>query len=349
MEFIVIDIIIILLLVMGGIIGFKNGAIKEGTKFLGMFLIIVISFILKDKLMVSLYENLPFFDFFGVIRGFSALNILLYQLISFLFIFGVLVFLLSVLLVITGLIQWLVKMTIFLNLPSRILGAVVGVLEFYVYLFIILYVLNMPVLNLGFVEESNLGAFILEDTPILSGLVDDTVSAYKDVWEIISNRGAMSNKEINTLVLFTMLDNKLITIDSAKKLVETNKIIIEDSSILEEYNESESLFEKFGGCFITKNCQENDIITGVSIHGKNDYIRYGNLEITVNSVDDNPCILKGSCENNEKIKLEVTIKNTFSEKKYSLVSNGTYRKIEGTNQYMYAKIDDGHLVVNIVK
>ena len=61
-----VDVIIALFILMGCIIGFKNGAIKEGTKFIGLFVVIVISFILKDKLMVLLYENLPFFNFFGV-------------------------------------------------------------------------------------------------------------------------------------------------------------------------------------------------------------------------------------------------------------------------------------------
>ena len=80
----VIDIIIILFLVLGAIIGFKNGAIKEGTKFIGFFAIVIISFLLKDRLMIVLYENLPFFDFFGFIKGLDAINILFYQLISFL-------------------------------------------------------------------------------------------------------------------------------------------------------------------------------------------------------------------------------------------------------------------------
>lgn len=83
---------------------------------------------------------------------------------------------------------------------------------------------------------------ILEDTPILSDLVDDTVSVYSDVWNIIKNREDKSNKEVNTLVLATLLDNELISIDSAKKLVESNKIIIEDNSILDEYEYNDNNF-----------------------------------------------------------------------------------------------------------
>ena len=124
----IVDVFIILFLALGGIVGFKSGAIKELTRFIGFFLVIIISFYLKDKLMVLMYENLPFFNFFGIIKGMDALNILLYQLISFLIIFTALMFILKVLIVITGLVEWLVKMTIFLSLPSKIIGLVIGVL-----------------------------------------------------------------------------------------------------------------------------------------------------------------------------------------------------------------------------
>ncbi len=239
-----VDAFIVLFLAMGAIIGFKSGAIREFTKFVGFFLVVIIAFLLKDTLMVMFYENLPFFNFFGIIRGIDAINILFYQLLSFLVIFGAFMFVLKVVIVITGLVEWLVKMTIFLSLPSKILGAVVGVIEYYVYLFLVLYILNMPVFNLTFINESSFGNKILDNTPILSGLVDDTIAVYSEVWNIIQNKENKSNKEVNTLVLATMLDHKLITIDSAKKLVEANKIIIEDNSILDQYQEGTSFYDK---------------------------------------------------------------------------------------------------------
>ena len=162
---------------------------------------------------------------------------LFYQLLSFLVIFIAFMFVLKVLIVITGFVELLLKMTVFLSLPSKILGIVVGALESYVYLFIALYILNMPIFNLTFVNESNLGSKMLENTPILSSLVDDTVSVYADVWNIIKTRDDKSNKEVNTLVLSTLLENKLITVESARKLVDSNKIIIDDDAIFELYDE----------------------------------------------------------------------------------------------------------------
>ena len=117
-----VDAIIILLILMGGIVGYKNGFIKEGMQFVGMLFIVIVSFLLKDSLMVLLYENLPFFNFFGFIKGISAINILFYQLIAFLIIFLALTFILKVLIVITGFIEWMLKLTVFLKIPSKILG-----------------------------------------------------------------------------------------------------------------------------------------------------------------------------------------------------------------------------------
>ena len=247
-----VDLIIIIVIGLGGLVGYKNGAIKEGTKFLGFFIVIIISFILKDSLMVMLYENLPFFGFFGIIQGIDAINILFYQLVSFLIIFAALMFILKVLVVITGLVELLVKMTVFLSFPSRILGAIVGAIEFYVYLFLILYVLNMPVFNLTYVNDSTFGQKILNNTPILSSLVDDTVSVYADVWQIVKNKEGRQSKEINTMVLTSLLEHKLITLDSAKKLLDTNKIIVSDDNLLEKYKEDDNLYEELKKQYFNK-------------------------------------------------------------------------------------------------
>ena len=192
----IVDVIIILMIIMGAIVGFKHGAIKEGTKFIGLFAIIIISFILKDRLMILMYENLPFFDFFGLIKGIDSINILFYQLVSFLIIFAALVFVLRVLLVLTGLVEWLLKLTVFLSFPSKLAGIMVGALEYYVYLFLILYVLNMPIFGLTLINESKLGTIMLENTPILSDFVGETINAYTDVWNVITNRGDLTDREV---------------------------------------------------------------------------------------------------------------------------------------------------------
>ena len=54
----VIDLIIIIMILFGGLIGFKEGVLKKITSFLGLFLVVIIAFTLKNKLSVYFYENL---------------------------------------------------------------------------------------------------------------------------------------------------------------------------------------------------------------------------------------------------------------------------------------------------
>ncbi|MEE3342696.1 MAG: CvpA family protein [Bacilli bacterium] len=248
----IVDVFIVLLIILGGVVGFNNGFIREGIHFIGTIVITVVAFMFKDILMVFFYQNLPFFNFYGGLRNITSINILLYQLLAFIVIFATLFFLLRVLLVITGLIELLIKLTVFLKMSSKILGIVVGVFEYYIYIFVVLFILNMPIFNLSFVADSNLGQKMLSNTPVLSSYIEDTVYTYADVWNIIRTRKKKTDIEVNTLVLATLLDHKLVTIDNAKTLVEANKILITDEELLDKY-EDDNDFYKYVKKQIAKN------------------------------------------------------------------------------------------------
>lgn len=70
------DIIILIALAFGAVGGFKAGVIKKTADFVGMFIIVILAFYLKNYLSVIMYENLPFFNFWGFIKGLDAINIL---------------------------------------------------------------------------------------------------------------------------------------------------------------------------------------------------------------------------------------------------------------------------------
>ena len=57
----IIDIILILLLLMGGVIGFKNGVIRQTVSFVGFFIVVILSYFLKDFVSAILYKFVPFF------------------------------------------------------------------------------------------------------------------------------------------------------------------------------------------------------------------------------------------------------------------------------------------------
>lgn len=229
----VVDVIIIVLLILGGVAGFKAGVIKKLTDFIGMFVVIILAFYLKNYISVIMYENLPFFNFFGLINGIDTLNILLYEVIAFLVIFIALLFVLKVVLMLTGLVEKILKATVILSIPSKLLGIVVGVIEMYVYLFLILVIVSLPIFDSSFLKDSKMNNFILNNTPVLSGVSKEIIDIYGDVYNIIDNRKNKTNEQLNEEILKVLIDKKVVTKESAKKLVDRNKIHINDKSIVE--------------------------------------------------------------------------------------------------------------------
>ena len=227
------DFVIIILLAFGAVEGFKAGVIKKTTYFIGMLVIVILSFTLKNNLSTIMYENLPFFSFGGFIKGIDAINILLYEIIAFLIIFAALYFILRAVRVVTGLIEKILKATVILSIPSKILGIFVGILESYVYIFIVLVILTLPIFNIPFVRESRMVNFMLDDTPILSSMSSEMIDIYDNVYNIVINRKDKNNEEINTEITKLMIDKKVLTKESARKLVDRNKLHINNKEILE--------------------------------------------------------------------------------------------------------------------
>lgn len=229
----IVDIVILILLLFGAIGGFKAGVIKKLTDFLGMFAIIILSFYLKNNLSTLMYENLPFFSFGGLIKGVEAINILLYELIAFLIIFVALLFILKTLLMVTGLIEKILKATIILSIPSKILGIFVGIIESYVYIFIVLVILNLPLFNISYVKESETANFMINNTPVLTSLSSKMIGIYGNVYSIVSDNKNKSNEELNNEIIKLLIDEEVVTKDSVRKLVDSNKLHISDKTIME--------------------------------------------------------------------------------------------------------------------
>ena len=86
MDLNIVDVIIILIILLGGLVGFKEGAIKKLTSIIGLVAVVILSFMLKNYLSVFFYENLPFFNLWGLFKGIQVVNIVFYELLAFLII-----------------------------------------------------------------------------------------------------------------------------------------------------------------------------------------------------------------------------------------------------------------------
>ena len=138
----IIDIIILIFLGFGALLGFKRGFTIQLVSLVGIFVIIILSFIFKNPVSVFLYNNLPFVNFGGIFKDITVINILVYEVIAFFVIFVLLTLVFKILLKVTSLFEKILKWTIILGIPSKILGAVLGVIQNLIYVFIVLYILN---------------------------------------------------------------------------------------------------------------------------------------------------------------------------------------------------------------
>ena len=237
----IIDIIIIVFILLGALVGFKRGVTKQLVSCLGLIAVVILSFLLKNPVSIFLYEHLPFFKFGGLLKGVTVLNILLYEVIAFLVVFAILMVALKLLLLATTLFEAILKATIVLSIPSKIMGAIVGILENFIITFIILYVLMLPIINIDITKDSNLGNKILKSTPILSGMVDKSfvvIEEFTDLKEKYESATNANEFNLETLDLFLKYD--IITINSVDRLVEKNKLVIDNIDIvLKKYRREE--------------------------------------------------------------------------------------------------------------
>lgn len=216
----ILDIVIILLLLLSLISGIKRGVLKEAVMLIGIVIIYIISFYLKDSVGLLLCKILPFFKFNGIV----ALNILIYQLIGFILIASILFSIYNLILKLTGIVQKIVDLTIILTIPSKILGAMLGFVEGYIIIFMVLLTLSIPLGNTEIFTSSNLSEKILRNTPILSGSFNDINHLVLDICNVTDNISKEEKNSTNTKLLDMYLKYNIIDRKQLNDIIVTGKL-----------------------------------------------------------------------------------------------------------------------------
>ena len=211
------DIIILVLLILGFINGFRRGAIKQGVLTAGIFLVVILSFIFKNPLSIMLYKKLPFFTT-GILKNYSILNILLYELISFLILLIILSLIFAIISKISGIVEKLVRSTIILALPSRLIGGLFGLIETYIFTFIVLLIITMPIFSVSKSKEitnSSMKNIVLNKSLVLSNVSKGIV---------IKSKNKLGTEEFNCKALEIFKENKVISKEAIDYLKSKKKI-----------------------------------------------------------------------------------------------------------------------------
>lgn len=219
----ILDVIIIIFVLFGAVIGFKRGFTKELLEAVGFILVIVLAYFLKNPLSVFMYEHLPFFEF-GILKNVEVLNILIYEGIAFFICVVVLSLVLKILLVVTSIFEKMLSATIILSIPSKIAGAFVGLLHYFVIVFIILYIVSLTVFDVDFINDSKLKSKILNNTPLLSQIADKGTNVIEEFIALKDEYQDENETEFRYKAIELFLKYDVITEESLQKLFDEGKI-----------------------------------------------------------------------------------------------------------------------------
>lgn len=219
----IVNIVIILCIVLATFDGYKKGFFESIFKFIGFILAAVLAFTFKNKLSVIMYTYLPFFKFGGELKGITAINILLYELIAFFIIFVVIMLLLGLLLKMTNAIEKIVKAIPIIGFLDQLLGAVIGFIDSIVVLYLVIFVFKFCSNLFGFYVQPSLADNIMEIS-ILNDKFGSSLDAFDDIVALKEDYEASENEEFNNKAIKILLDKKVISKENLDLLIKKEKI-----------------------------------------------------------------------------------------------------------------------------
>lgn len=228
-----IDVVSILIILLFGVIGFKKGVIKTLVQLVGTCAVLVLAFVFKDYLANFLMDLLPFFNFGGIFDGITSINILIYELISFVVIYILLYCVLSIIINLAGLVEKLLEITVILAIPSKILGGILGLIEGVIMAFMVTFILFHIPATEPIVADSKFSIILLERTPIIGSLAASSTQALERIDEILEEMDENADREdVNFQVLHTLVYYNIISKEDAQKLIDDGKIAFSNDVVI---------------------------------------------------------------------------------------------------------------------
>ena len=233
----IIDVLVILIIGLAAVVGFKRGFFKETVMTVGFVLVFIVSYLFKNPVAEILSLRLPFIEFGTALKSGVVFNIIFYQLIAFILVFLLAMILFRILLSISGFIEKVLNFTIILGIPSKILGAIVGAIEGYIIAFVIVFVFNQPILDVGMMNGSKLGRFVLNSTPGLTQIVSNFGNAIDDIYELMENKSYQNDiNKFDRDAIDVMLKHKMIKVKYIEKLVDAGKVKVPGlNNVIDKY------------------------------------------------------------------------------------------------------------------
>ena len=233
----IIDIIVILGIAFAGYIGMKKGFVKSLVSFFGIVIVFILAYFMKNPIADWLCINLPFFNFTGSLKGATIFNVIFYQLVAFIIMFSILMVAYHVIVRVSGLVERMLKMSFILAVPTKVGGLIVGVLEGIVISLIAIIVLSLPVLKLGWVEDSAIRNYLYNVSPVIGNITGSMNTSIDEILELKEKfNNKESKEEFNLSSLDIMLKHSAMKVSLAEKLITSGKLNVDPEKAMEIVN-----------------------------------------------------------------------------------------------------------------
>lgn len=235
----IIDVIIILIVLMCGVIGMKKGFVRSTVALVGIVVVFILSFSLKNPIAEWMSLNLPFFSFAGSLKGATILNVIIYQLISFFIIFSILMTLYSLLVYFSKVIEKILNFTFILRIPSQFGGFLVGSVMGVIVSLVLVMILSLPILNFDLIRGSYIRKYLYTNSPVMGYATRSTNEAIDEIIDLKDEFENSSDREtFNLSCLEILLKHKVIDANYSEKLVYSGKLKVNEEKakyIIDKY------------------------------------------------------------------------------------------------------------------
>lgn len=230
---IIVDILIVVFLIIGVVVGYKRGFLENTVRFIGSIIAIVIAYLLKDPLSVFLYTHLPFFSLSGKLEGITVINVIIYELISFIILWIGISIILAILAKLLRLERLTMTLVTKLRIPNKILGVIVSFAESYIFVYFLVLISMFVASIYNFNMEDRLASYVFK-TPILHETFSPTYNALLDISSIATKYESSNDKiAFNADAVEILIKYNLVSQENIDLLIEQGKIQIEHKDVSE--------------------------------------------------------------------------------------------------------------------
>lgn len=222
----IVDIVAIIVILLGGLFGFKKGTMKGFINLVAIVAIAIVAYVVKVPFENFVISKMPFFEFAGF-KGLFTLNIMFYQDVAFVLSFVILYCILNILLDVSGLVDMLTEFTIIMKVPDKIIGVILGAVESLVFVFILGYaMLNNPFTQ-KFIMQSNFTKMVVERTPVVSNTFALSTGCSEKIYYILDGRA----EDYDPLTINMEIARAMITSSGNKKITDVINEQIENGKL----------------------------------------------------------------------------------------------------------------------